>query len=197
MEPKRHLWGRWIRRLGLVLLLACPLIAAATDGTDASATINRVKAAYLYNFTKFVSWPDQAFGAAQDPVVVGVLDGAGGATVALITHELAGKSTPDGRPIEVRAYGSAAEATAAHILFVTRAAGVDAPAARSALADRPVLLVGESPGFAGRGGVINFTVSGDLVRCEINLRSAERATLKLSSRLASVARLVRDEADAP
>ena len=152
----------------------------------------RIKAAYLFNFTKFVDWPPSAYPAAGSPFVVGVVDPSG-ATTAIIAATLHGKTAPDGRAIEVRRFPSLnAEIAMCHQLFITRASGIDPVVASAALANAPVLLVGETDGFAEQGGVIGFVVLGDSVHCDVNLAGAQRAGVKLSGRLGSVARLVRE-----
>ena len=177
-------------------LLACAGLASlapsARASTDATAEY-RVKAAYLYNFTKFVEWP--ADRAREVPFVVGVIDPAG-AAAKTIAETLRGKSTPDGRPIEVRTFATLGPAIAAcHQLFLTKKSGFTPAAVRAVVGDSAaVLIIGETEGFAENGGIINLLASGDAVRCEVNLAGASRAGVKLSGRLASVARLVRETA---
>ena len=152
----------------------------------------RIKAAYLFNFTKFVDWPPTAYAAAGSPFVIGVVDPVG-TTAAIVASTLQGKTTPDGRTIEVRRFLSlTAEIATCQQLFITRASGIDPISASTALANAPVLLVGETEGFAEQGGVIGFVLSGDSVHCDVNLAGAQRAGVKLSGRLGSVARLVRE-----
>ena len=154
----------------------------------------RLKAAYLFNFTKFIEWPPAAFDGPASPFVVGVLDPEGTAA-AIIAETLRGKSTATGRAIEVRHLTALpARGGDYHQLFVTRASGLDPATVRTALGRAPVLLVGETDRFAEEGGIIGLVISGDAVRCEVNLAGAERVGVKLSGRLASVARLVRETA---
>jgi hypothetical protein len=168
-------------------------IVIASPSADAALEY-RIKSAYLFNFTKFVDWPPVAFAAADARFTIGVLTGDAGAPTGLaIANALNGKLSGP-RVIEVRLFEHASpDLQACHLVFVTRAARQELAAVRAALATRPILLVGESEGFAQHGGTINLAVTGDTVRCEINLRQAERTGLKLSGRLASVARLVREE----
>ena len=182
--------SRSLRLVVLGLLLAwAPLRAQPDDGRAAEY---RIKAAYLYNFTRFVEWPPTAFVGEAEPFIVAVVD-SDGAAVSALAEALRGKTTPGGRPIDVRAADDAATALAqGHIVFVPAGGSFDPASLRAAPGRRGVLVVGERDGFAEAGGTINLVSGGGSVRCEINLAAAERAGLKLSGRLASVSRLVRD-----
>lgn len=177
--------------LWFAVLLALSAPVARAQSID-PAVEYRLKAAYLYNFTKFIEWPPPAFSGPDSPFVVGVIDPEG-AAAAIIADTLRGKLTAGGRTLEVRRFDAFGPgAIDCHQLFLTRAASLDPAAIRAAVGKTPILVVGETDGFAEQGGIIGFVVSGDAVRCEINLAGAERAGVKLSGRLASVARLVRE-----
>ncbi len=60
----------------------------------------------------------------------------------------------------------------------------------------PILTVGEMDRFGEQGGIINFFSEGNKVRFEINVGAAEKARLKISSQLLSLARIIRDDARA-
>ncbi|HEX2100105.1 MAG TPA: YfiR family protein [Candidatus Synoicihabitans sp.] len=187
---------RWIScgcaRLAFSGLAAfCALTPIARAQSPTSAIEYRVKAAYLYNFTKFIEWPPPAAADDGRPFVLGVVDSVGTAAEA-IQEALRGKRTPGGRIIEVRRLASLSGLADCHQIFVTRNSGITAEAVRAAANGSPVLVVGETEDFAARGGTIGLVASGDAVRCEVNLAGAGRAGLKLSGRLASVARLVRE-----
>ena len=172
--------------LGVMLspLQAQPLSGAVED---------RIKAAYLYNFTKFIEWPSSAFATAESPFVIGVIDPTD-EMFKVVSETLGGKTTLSGLAIEVRRIASGgADLTRVQLLFVAHEAALDAATIKASVATSPVLLVGETENFAARGGAIGFLVAGDGVRIEVNLAAAQRAGLKLSGRLASVAHLVREQ----
>lgn len=180
-------------RLLCALALAAPLPRA---DAASSATEYEIKGGYLYNFTNFVEWPAAAFTSADAPFVIAVLDNDH--VSAVISAVLAGKRTGDGRPIRiVRQPNFEHLPSGCQLVFVSRTVPIDWAALRRQLANRPVLLVGETDGFAQHGGAINFVVAGDQVRIEINQHRAAIAGLRLSGSLASIARLVRDKADTP
>jgi hypothetical protein len=185
-----------LRRSLLATLLATVLLTLVAPVARAQSidvtTEYRIKAAYLYNFTKFIDWPPPAFAGPGAPFIIGVVDPVG-TTAAIVEQALQGKHAPGGRAIEVRRLpGLSDAAEQCHQLFITRAAGLEPDAVHAVVGDAPVVVVGETTDFAAQGGVIGFFVSNDGVHCDVNLAGARRAGIKLSGRLASVARLVRE-----
>jgi hypothetical protein len=97
----------------------------------------------------------------------------------------------NGREIVVKPCATAEAAKGAHLLFVSAAEDARFGELKQALAGTHVLIVGETDGFAGQGGMIAFKLEGDKLRFEINLDSAERAGLKISAQLLKLAWRVR------
>jgi hypothetical protein len=147
----------------------------------------QIKSAFLYNFTRFVEWPDAALPAPAQPIVIGVL---GEKELAQELGAIVAGRNVNGRSIEVRAVRTVAEARATHLLFVTAAQESRYAAMRSELADSPVLTVGESPAFSVTGA-IGFVQEGEKLRFEINVDIAERSNLKISSQLQKLAIAIR------
>jgi hypothetical protein len=147
-----------------------------------------VKALFLYNFAKYVAWPEDAFADAAAPLCIGVLgeNQFGGA----LTTAVAGKSI-DGRPIVVRQVGSDDDWGQCHILFISASENRRLIDILDQLGTRPILTVGESDRFMEHGGIINFASKGKHVRLQISSATASKARLKLSARLLSVADVVK------
>jgi hypothetical protein len=140
-----------------------------------------VKAVSLYAFGRYVTWPQSAFAGADSPFVIGMF---GGNPFGDSLDRIAAKKTLNGRSIVVRPIASAAECSQCHILFVTRTVDRVTEAELFAeAAGKPVLLVGESPGFAERGGIINFYQSGSNIRFELNPDKSVEARLSLNAKL--------------
>lgn len=171
-----------------VLLAAGVAAAPARAHGSRSPLEDEVKAAFLFNFARFVDWPAQAFRAPDAPLVVGVL---GSGEFAATLERVTGGKEVQGRPFRVTALG-AADPCGCHILFLTHEAAALMPQAAAANRDAPVLLVGESESQARRGAVINFYLDENRVRFEVNIGAAGRARLTISSRLLSLARIVED-----
>ena len=171
------------RVLGWLLLMA----SAAVAGEPVSKEY-QLKAAFLYNFTKFVEWSPSSFGAPDSPVVIGVLgsDPFGDE----LQNVVRGRKV-NGREISVKRLQTTAGAKGVHLLFIT--AGEDALLAdiQAGLRGASVLTVGESEAFGRSGGVIIFVIEGDKVRFDINIAAAEQAAVKISAQLQKLARSVR------
>lgn len=180
----------------LTVAFTLALLAPAVSATSLNPFSEyKIKAAYLYNFTKFIEWPPAAFAQNDAPFVIGVLEHDAAASQP-IASTLSGKTTAGGRRIEVRSARAASELAGCQIVFIARSAAADLPVALEQFRAQSTLLVGETTGFAQSGGVVNFVVANDVVRLEINPQRANRAGLRLSGALASVALLVRDREDA-
>jgi hypothetical protein len=164
--------------------------ARAQQGSEEGA-INReypLKALFLYNFGSYVEWPAEAFTNAKAPFVIGVL---GSAPLESSLQELATTKTVAGRKIVVEKYPSAEKIQRCQILFVTRNVSPQQQRlAMEKLKDQHVLIVGESKGFAGQGGSVNFFIESNKVRFEINPDSARQHQLTISSKLLSLAKIV-------
>jgi hypothetical protein len=148
-----------------------------------------LKAVFLYSFGRYVEWPKTSFATAKDPFVIGILgeDLFGGAL-----DEIAKKRTLQGRTIIVRRFATpAAYKSPCHILFVSRALTAEQHAAViTKTLGKPVFLVGETPGFAERGGTANFGADGDRIAIEINVESARHARFRVDARLLKLAKRV-------
>lgn len=178
------------RRVVTALLLgAAALVHAQSEPTPpgASPTEYEVKAAFLYNFARFVEWPAEALHDPGAPFVIAILgrDPFG----SVLDETVAGK-TVAGRPIEVHRVPRADDARDAQIVFVSPSERPNMAAILKALERPGVLTVGDTDGFATQGGAINFTVQARRVRFEINPSVAEQAGLKMSSQLLKLATLV-------
>lgn len=152
-----------------------------------SAEEYRVKAAFLYNFAKFVEWPAQAFKTPSDPIAIGVLgkDPFGDA----LTAATAGK-TLGSRGFQVREVGDAQQAAACQILFISSSERKRFGPLLEQIAGLGILTVGETDNFAAEGGVINFKIEGGTVRLQINVEAARKQQLRISAKLLSLAEIV-------
>jgi hypothetical protein len=179
--------------LGLGVLMSL-LVAVGVGRLVASAETSRpdeyeVKVAFIYNFAKFVEWPDKAFEGASSPIVIGIVgrDPFNSAIDAAVK----GRHV-NGRPFTVKRLKWGPEMRNCHILFVSSSEKDKVKELPELLKGAPVLTIGETPGFAKCGGIINFVMENDNVRFEINVEAAKRAHLTISSRLLNLAKIVSD-----
>ncbi len=174
----------------MLAFLAARLCTNASAAQPDASLEYQVKAGYLINFARFVEWPASALPQKDSPFVIGVLDrNDTGPAMKAIVGVLGGRPV-NGREVKVVAVSAETKATQVHILFVTRLAQKNPEELHALVAKTPILLVGETDQFAERGGAIGFTREGENIRLNLNLARANQAGLKVSSKLASVARLV-------
>jgi YfiR/HmsC-like len=158
--------------------------AAQTQEVVDARKVYNVKAVTLYAFGRYVTWPDSAFAKPDSPFIIGLYsDNPFGDAL----DQIAAKKTIAGRPIVVRQCTSPDECAHCHILFVTGAVPPEKEAKLfQAVAGKSVLLVGESAGFAERGGIVNFYQNGTNVRFELNPDKASEAQLSFDAKLLSL-----------
>lgn len=144
----------------------------------------KVKAAFLYNFAKYVEWPSSAFDGGGSPLVIGVI-GSGPMSDAL--ESVVDGKTVGGRRLVIRHLKWNDNLASVQELFVP-ADQMSGSAKLEPLKSKPILIIGESAGFARRHGAINFVVVGSRVRFEINESAAGQAGLTISSKLLSLGR---------
>lgn len=174
----------------LILLVSLFVVAGAMPVAAQPAAEFEVKAAFLYNFIRFIDWPEEAFAGPSDPIVIGVL-GREDPFESRLKTAVRGK-TIDGRPLEVRFAQRIEEIDNAHLIYISDSAPEPQADILAAVARRPVVTVGETPGFTASGGVVRFFVRDRRIAFEINPRAAERKGLRISSRLLSLADVYRE-----
>jgi hypothetical protein len=152
-------------------------------------TGNEIESAMLYNFTKFVAWPDSALGASGVPVIVGILEDDG--LFPVLEAALRNKAVY-GHPIVVRRLDTSAAARSCAVLFVGASNRKEISRIVESVGRSPVLTIGELVQFSRLGGVVAFIRDGNRIRFEINLDAADRAGLQVSSKLLRLATVWRE-----
>ncbi len=165
-----------MRRL---ITLAVLLLATSGVGAQDVTREYQVKAAFLYNFAKFVEWPASALTGALTICI------AGRNPLGTFLDETVDGETVGGRPIRTRIILE--PEPGCHVMFIPDGAAATAYLRASRTA--PTLTIGETPAFISQGGIISFFVENGKVRFEINPQAAERAQLRVSSRLLQLSRI--------
>ncbi len=186
--------SQWIRPAfpliaGLLAILGSLAGLACARG-QAPPSEYQLKAAFLFNFAKFIDWPPASFAGPQAPFAICVLgrDPFGHA----LDDNLQGKMVGN-RPLAIRRLKDKTEARRCQMVFVSSSEGPHQAEILESLRGANVLLVGETSGFAAAGGTIEFMLEDNRVRFAINTDAADRAGLMFSSKLLALARLVHDE----
>ena len=148
-----------------------------------------LKAAILSKFVKLVSWPEERL-PEKAPLVIVVF---GEDPFGKRLEETFGKRKEEERKITIKRVTRPEDIGDAHVVFVPRGEAEHLAEILAKVRPTGSLLVGESEGFAARGGAINFYAEGDKLRFEINTEVAKRQKLKISSDLLKLARIVKDK----
>lgn len=174
-------------QIGRFAAMAAALLLAVPVPGHAQPSELVVKAAFLPKFARYVTWPEGARPAGVDPISLCIVgrDRFG----ALIDRAVRGQSV-DQRPIVVRRLTSARDAAGCQLAFVNGGSTDATSAILEELKERPVLTITDAR-FGAARGMIHFAVEAGRVRFYIDQAMAERAQLKLDSRLLNIALGVR------
>jgi hypothetical protein len=175
------------RRLVCILFLLLCLVSPGNLPANSTAEEYSVKAAFLYHFAQFVEWPAETFKDAGAPLVYCTLgeDPFHGALDASLSGKTVGT-----HPIQVRHFKQTSELQGCHVMFIGEKEKRLFSTVFELFRGSPVLIVGESERFVQDGGIIGFCLEENKIRFDINLEAAEKAKLKISSRLLVLARAV-------
>jgi hypothetical protein len=181
--------GRRAFALGLVTVKVTWtvfFISSCVPSAQAQSKPNeyQVKAAYLYNFGRFIEWPTSASAAKGDPFTICVLgqDPFGPALNTTLADEAI-----NGQNVVARRIPSPQDALSCRILFISSSESERLKQILAILGDASVLTVSDLPQFTQRGGMVQLVLDGNKVRFEVNLTPVERAHLAMSSQLLKVA----------
>lgn len=179
-------------RAGMLLLLVAFQALAPTDGRGLtpSATEDEVEAVYLYNFAKFIRWPQ---GAASQTISLCVLNDE---PVASALQRVVAGEMVDGRNLRVKSLSDVSEGTDCNILFMGPPEDLHMREDLAVLHHAPVVTVSNDADFLQQGGIIQFAMISGAVRFSVNLDAARRAGVTLSSQLLKVALTVKGNAQA-
>jgi hypothetical protein len=185
--------SRRIRRASFFIIIAGWLFSSAAPkalSQNEEGVEYPLKLAFLYNFTKFVEWPPDSYRDTGTPLVICIVGRdpfSQGLEGELRTRKVGG------HPVKVRTLRPSDNLSVCHIVFVPVTEKDQADRIVRGLKGSSTLTVGETEGFAVLGGIINLTVEGNKVHFEVNPLAAERAGLKISSKLLSIAKIVKEQ----
>jgi hypothetical protein len=169
----------------IIMILVCRTdIVAETKSSDEYA----VKAAFLYNFAKFIEWPAGSFSSEQSPLVICIA----GQDPFNSRLDAFSSKTVSGRKITVRRLSQMEDHDACHILFISRSEKGQIQTIINSIKNRNILTVSDMTSFSRAGGIISLYMEEDRMRFEINLSAAERTGLRISSNLLALARIFRE-----
>lgn len=176
-----------LRSLVFSFLIPVCLLVMPVVGHGEGLPDYQVKAAFIYNFAKFVELPNELFESPETPLKVCLL---GKHRNAATFASLRGKDVK-GRKVEVREIAGIESLGGCHVLFISRSEEAHIDEILSQVPEG-VLTVGESEGFVADGGIINFVVVDKRVRFDINQQQARKVGISISSHLLRLAHQVKD-----
>jgi hypothetical protein len=175
---------------GIHLVLALVSMLPASRPASAQMDEYSIKAGYLYNFSKYVEWPEGTFQAPATPFVICIVgvDPFGGR----LDQAIAGKTSGDARPLEVRRFkkADAIGLRACQMAFLSKSEMQRTAALVDTLKNLPIFTVADFAPFADIGGIADLRIDGTKVKVDLNMNAANRAKLKISGKLQRVANLV-------
>ena len=164
---------------------AVMLIPVNIGAQPVRSTSQVVKTTFLYNFAKFIKWPDKAFKSPDSPIVLCILgEDTLGDALTVIKNK-----TASGRRLLIRYVRDVSEIDICHILFISSSEKDNFSQILKYIKGIPYLTVSDTETFTQHGGMIYLFQQGNNIRFEINLKAAEEAHLKISSQLLKLARL--------
>jgi len=170
--------------IGWIAFLALAATLGSARAQTPIADEYPVKAAFLFNFAKFVEWPAVAFKSPEDPITICVLgQNPFGTALEDVVHD----KTVANRGFVVREVLNAQQASNCQIVFVSASERKRFRFLLDQFKGRSILTVGEGDDFTANGGIINFKLKDARVRIEIDAGAADRAGLRISSKLLSLA----------
>jgi YfiR/HmsC-like len=174
-----------IAKAGSVLIV---IIGAPVSAQAQAVDEYQVKAAYMYNFAKFVDWPAGTLDGPAQPIAFCVL---GQTPLGQPLHDTLSGKAVDQRPLVFRQLSDSKQAGMCQVLFI---GSLDKKLVRQTLDEiksLPVLTVGEAENFTNDGGIVRFVLDAGRVRLEFNLDAADGAKLRISSKLLGLASVVK------
>jgi hypothetical protein len=169
--------------IGLLVLL----LGNLTAHSQTSLSEHQVKALFLLKFVNYVNWPEAA-SDPQAPLVIGLV----GADRFSAVLKQAISASNRGRKISIRPLSAEDEMSDCSILFISASEKSRLGAILGKIEGAPILTVGEDESFLREGGMVNLALKGGKISLEINLKAARQSKLQISSKLLSVANVVRE-----
>ncbi len=173
----------------LLMLGGAVAVAAVAGAAVQDVSGPALKATYLLNFVRFTEWP-VSVAAPGAPFAMCVL---GDDRVAESLDAIARGRPVEGHALIVRQVHADSAIRNCHLLYISDVGLKESIALVGSLNNAPALTVSDLSGFAQAGGMVSLIVEGDKLRFAVNIEATVRARLRLSSRLLSLAAVVKDQ----
>lgn len=185
-KKNKSIYRLAIKKMAIVLYL-CFFFINAIHAQEKPAPANQVKAAFLYNFTRFVNWPASSFSSSSDPFIIGII---GNDPFGQYIEELVKGEKIGNHPIIIKRYYSLENIEDSHILFINTSDRDRIRRILSIVRNKSILTVSDTENFTDFGGAVHFYRHENKIRLKINISSAKNSRLEISSKLLSLAEIV-------
>lgn len=170
-----------MKKVYCIAILFAVLLTMSSSEVKAQQVDYKYHSLFIYNFTRYIKWPDGAMGSE---FVIGVI-GRSGITEHL--EKMAQSKNVNGKPIVIKTFKNADEIVDCHMLFIPDNYSNKFDEIRTKLSGKYTLVISEKPGLAQKGSDINFVVNNGKWNFEMNQASTDSRNLKVSSELSKFA----------
>ena len=178
-RPASFLWSALA-----CLLIALALIHPSSGQQRPAYAEDQLKAAYIFNFVKFASWPESNFATPESPVVIGIL---GQDRFGPLIDELVKGELIKGHPIRIERFETPQDVKPCHVLYVDRSLDDDLDELFVALRGKDVLTISDINDFTAEGGMIKLFLDDSKMKFQVNANAVKATKIVLSSRLLRLA----------
>lgn len=191
----------------LVLVFSIAVTSSMAQADTAQSREYQIKAAFLYNFIKFVDWPEEKTADSNEPITIGIIgkDPFGDAFEPIKNKPVKGKKVIVRRFKSLEELKKSGEGNKSdkhpqieairkcHLLFICRSDKNNLEEIIDLVKDYSILTVADTQGFLEANGIINFVMEEKKVSFEVNVTAAKRAKLKIRSQLLRLATRILEE----
>ncbi len=191
----------------LVLVFSIAVTSSMAHADTAQSREYQIKAAFLYNFIKFVDWPEEKTADSNEPITIGIIgkDPFGDAFEPIKNKPVKGKKVIVRRFKSLEELKKSGEGNKSdkhpqieairkcHLLFICRSDKNNLEEIIDLVKDYSILTVADTQGFLEANGIINFVMEEKKVSFEVNVTAAKRAKLKIRSQLLRLATRILEE----
>jgi len=175
----------WICSIFMVVMGAMVIRSSDVYAQESKPGEYQVKAAFLYNFIKFVEWPNDR--NTRTGIINICVLGEDPFDDAFDSFQ---GETVGNRKLRIKSFRTLQHMDNCQVLFISRSEKEDIEDILAAVKGLNILTVCDIEGFAQRGVILNFYIENNRVRFEINLNSLRRSGLRISSKVMHLARII-------
>jgi len=168
-----------------IALLVFTFRSVSIWGQKDKASEYNLKAAFIYNFTRYIEWKEES---AENEFIIGII---GASPINDPLGEIVKTETVDNKKITIKRFSKPADISFCHILFISQNAGVALDDILAKMSGKGTLIISEQNGYAELGTAINFVIVNRKLKFEANVRAINSAGLTASSQLLKLAIIIK------